>query len=671
MLLGLLVCYQIVNQIVLKMTLSREESELSDDFDGACAAAPGANGASSLCMEAQLFHGWHESPSQSHEDFDGLLAASPGKSAEAKPPLASSAALAGAPSVQDALANVKPQALEGALWDLAFSMGGGKGAHSTPQNQPTMPSSSMRGAAKAHDRSRKAKSPPKKPFAKSLKDLQHDLEAKMQSQARRHAEHRALIALHRVANHEPADAAAPDHDGLTTWAHNLDDLTHELQDHMKARHMARAKAWHEHGAARAAAHAIEAAHVAPSGAQQPAVLVGKSVLLDEVQALGQQLCQDPERHHLQICAQFVQSHAASPIAQTAEGRHQARNDRHALSMAHMKLLEKHIDELESEQAHDTEELQHKSEELLREMCADPPRSSYPACARLLATAKAAVPVAKASGFMAPAAASTTTTPASPKGLRGGSKKLLSLHWSEHMRISRWEAMKDQAAKSLGHVDRPQFIMQRRELLTHHWEGHIPKVACVTVLPQGHVTEQLMTYFMDNYRLQHYEGAQQLVIVYHSSDKEASRLAHLHADGTSVIAAAAQEAGGFPSATAYRYGAWLAKGSDLVARWDFDAWHHPNRLSMQVRAIVLAGRQASVVASITSFDADGKHSIIKGGTGAHGSMIGETSWMQKHWMPLLEEESSVVHGLQAHHLVQVDIPTLLAYHDTPASSSPAA
>lgn len=240
-----------------------------------------------------------------------------------------------------------------------------------------------------------------------------------------------------------------------------------------------------------------------------------------------------------------------------------------------------------------------------------------------------------------------------------------------MRISRWEAMKDQAAKSLGHVDRPQFVMQRRELLTHHWEGHIPKVACVTVLPQGHVTEQLMTYFMDNYRLQHYEGAQQLVIVYHSSDKEASRLAHLHADGTSVIAAAAQEAGGFPSATAYRYGAWLAKGSDLVARWDFDAWHHPNRLSMQVRAIVLAGRQASVVASITSFDADGKHSIVKGGTGAHGSMIGETSWMQKHWMPLLEEESSVVHGLQAHHLVQVDIPTLLAYHDTPASSSPAA
>jgi len=533
------------------------------------------------------------------------------------------------------------------------------------------PSHSTRGAAKAHDLNNKqTKGAPEKPHSKPLKELQQELEAKLQSQARRHAEHRALHALHRLAAHEPALTnlvPASEPDGLTTWAHNLDDLTHDLQDHMKARRKARAKAWHEHGAARAAAHAIEATHVEPPAADQPLADAGKSVLLDEVHALGQQLCQDPARHSLPICAQFLHLHTASPAPLTAEGKHQARQDRHDLAMAHMKLLEKHIDELESEQAHDAQGLQQKSEDLLREMCADPPRSSYPACARLLADSKAAPAVVKTSGFMAPSAASTTKAPAAPsRGLRGGSNKPFSLHWSEHMRMSRWEGMKDQAAKTQPHVDMPQLVFQRKELLANHWEGHIPKVACITVLPQGHVTEQTMTYFMDNYKLQHYEGARQLVIIYHSGDKEASRLAHLHADGSSVIASAAQEVKDGPSATAYRYGAWLAKGADLVARWDFDAWHHPNRLSMQVRAIVLAGRQASVVARITTFDAEGNHSTIPGGTGPHGSMIGEASWMQKHWMPVLEDESSLLHGFQSHHLVQVDIPDLLAYHDMPTS-----
>merc|ERR1719182_60789 len=118
------------------------------------------------------------------------------------------------------------------------------------------------------------------------------------------------------------------------------------------------------------------------------------------------------------------------------------------------------------------------------------------------------------------------------------------------------------------------MLSRKDLRVQHWVGKIPKVACVTVLPQGKVTEVLMKYFMDNYNLQHYEGERQLIIVYHSTDAEAARIAHLYADGTTVKAAAARGSDAFPSVTAYRYGAWMAKGADLLARWDFEGFHHP-------------------------------------------------------------------------------------------------
>jgi len=215
------------------------------------------------------------------------------------------------------------------------------------------------------------------------------------------------------------------------------------------------------------------------------------------------------------------------------------------------------------------------------------------------------------------------------------------------------------------MDSSPLLMNRQELRGSHWEGKIPKVACITVLPQGQVTETLMRYFMDNYKLQHYEGKHELIFVYHDADKEAARIAHLHADGTSVKASAARGGGtpdGWPSATAYRYGAWHANDADLVVRWDFEAWHHPNRLSMQVRAIALSKRPASLVTMVSAFDADGKSTIVPGGVGPHGSMMGETAWMTKHWMPSLEEENDALHGLHSKDIVQVAMPDLLAYHD---------
>lgn len=234
---------------------------------------------------------------------------------------------------------------------------------------------------------------------------------------------------------------------------------------------------------------------------------------------------------------------------------------------------------------------------------------------------------------------------------------------EYPSVLQWTPLQDSdVSHRPNHVNAAPLFMTRKELRGHHWEGKIPKVACVTVLPQGRITESLMKYFMDNYKLQHYAGERELVIVYHKDDKEAARIAHLHADGTTIKAAAAHGSEAFPSATAYRYGAWLAKDAALVTRWDFEAFHHPNRLSMQVHAIALSKRPASLLSKVTAFDSDGKHTTVPGTGPTHGSMMGDAAWMRKHWMPLLEEESAVTHGLHSADVTQVVMPELLTYHD---------
>jgi hypothetical protein len=621
-LFAVICCYQFIN----RMSGGEVRDVHGYDADGACVAVPGVGSGHSLCMEAQLFAGWEELPHESPEELEQLLQVSHGSSAfsvdasgsTSKMPVDATAGnlRASTAVASESTASIKPEIVQ--------------------KKRP-----SMRGAAKLASSQKDEGVSNKQLHSKSLSELQEKLEARMEASAQRRAEHRALRALS-GASHETPKVASPQ-DSMTQWAHNLDDLTHELQDHMKARRKARDEHASSHATARMApTPGYRASHMGEVNSNQKT-----SQLLDEVLSLGQRMCQDPQRHDRPECAQFLRKNLSTPVSvnsvekSTLRG-HAAHKDRHEHAMAHIKLLEKHLDELQKEREHEAEEIEHESTEILKELCADPARNSYPVCARLLATSSASVSV-----------------PNNGKSLRAKSPDL---HWS---------AMKDQDnATKPHHSEVTQLVMHRRALLQSHWDGKIPKVACITVLPQGHTTETLMRYFMDNYKLQHYEGARQLIIVYHSADHEAARIAHLHANGDSVLAAAARGGGPFPSATAYRYGAWLAKGADIVARWDFDAWHHPNRLSMQVRALAVAKRQASLLPRMTIFDVNGGNSTVPGSTGPHGSLIGDASWMQKHWMPLLEEEASVLHGLQAQHVVQVDMPELVAYHDDAAVHSAA-
>jgi len=460
LLLGVIVCYQVVNHIFLHQTVSHEDEDL--ESDAACAAVPGASGYS--CMEAKLFKGWHELPTESATELDQLLVVSPSTSSEQPLPSTSAAPSApvtkGSSGTQALRGDAKPEtrignaavpkdgeqdeaqtdkALEGLLWDLAWNMGHGDKSHSAPDKN-RKPKPTPKPSAFMAKKSKQA--PKKKSFAKGLTDLQQKLEAKMQSQARRHAEHRKMRALsvaarghshestndpmtpwahnldelthelqhglhawrkerteHAAAHAAKTGKAKAKYDPMTPWAHNLDDLTHEMQDHMEARNKERA----EHAAAHAARHKAS---------------TESSPFMDEIDALGRELCQDPSRRDRPACAQFMHPHHSGSHAEERK----ARRDAHDNAIAHIKLLEKHLEELEKDREHDNEEIRAESTQFLKELCADPARHSYPTCAQFL-TGPSSAP-AKAGSNMR----GSTAKPAATDSKKVASSALSHLHW---------------------------------------------------------------------------------------------------------------------------------------------------------------------------------------------------------------------------------------------------
>eukprot|EP00418_Pyrodinium_bahamense_P076310 CAMPEP_0179073022 /NCGR_PEP_ID=MMETSP0796-20121207/32356_1 /TAXON_ID=73915 /ORGANISM="Pyrodinium bahamense, Strain pbaha01" /LENGTH=738 /DNA_ID=CAMNT_0020770201 /DNA_START=121 /DNA_END=2337 /DNA_ORIENTATION=- len=219
---------------------------------------------------------------------------------------------------------------------------------------------------------------------------------------------------------------------------------------------------------------------------------------------------------------------------------------------------------------------------------------------------------------------------SRSGLRGGA---VHLHWSS---VQAWHAP-GWWEKS----DGPDTVT-REEAQGAHWSGMIPKVACITAISSGvHATAQ-MKYFINNFRLQNYEGPRQLVLVYHSNDTEAARLVQSYADGTSIRGVAARSEEPFPSTSGMRYGAWVTD-ADAIARWDFDEWHHPHRLSLQVRAMALSSRPACLLQPAGD---------AINGLSREASIVGEAAWMRRHWKPLASDEWEVLAGVQAHRVVEL-------------------
>jgi hypothetical protein len=161
----------------------------------------------------------------------------------------------------------------------------------------------------------------------------------------------------------------------------------------------------------------------------------------------------------------------------------------------------------------------------------------------------------------------------------------------------------------------------------------------------------MMYFVDNFKLQDYSGSRQLILVYHQKDTQAAEIVRRHADGTDVIGVAAHDFSQemFPSDPALRYAAW-ASDAAVIAQWDFDEWHDPNRLSLQIKAMAHTSRHACVLStSSTSHkqeDEDKEISLV--------SLVGERSWMKEHWHPFSRRVLEVTDSFKAGSLVELDM-----------------
>jgi len=238
-----------------------------------------------------------------------------------------------------------------------------------------------------------------------------------------------------------------------------------------------------------------------------------------------------------------------------------------------------------------------------------------------------------------------------------------LHWRD---VVAWQTAVGASALR-GSGDRRNFAQVAKKELRHSkWGGMIPSVACVSVVPYGKNIKYQLPYFLDNFKLQNYEGMKQLILVYHHEDKATKKLLASHADGVRVKAVSAM-GGSDATSPAFRFGAWVAKDVDVIARWDFDAWHDPSRLSMQIRAMALAKRPASRLRSWAVRNYSSGETMEDSNIDLRGeaSLVGEKEWISQHWYPMLADEAGSLLRASAQHVVEFEFPELLVYDVEPS------
>jgi hypothetical protein len=226
----------------------------------------------------------------------------------------------------------------------------------------------------------------------------------------------------------------------------------------------------------------------------------------------------------------------------------------------------------------------------------------------------------------------------------------------------WSSVLESPKGSNGAEKSSTVAVTTDELRAATWSGTIPKVACVAAVPVGRESRSRFADFLKEFREQTYEGARQLVLVYSSTDEQMADLVRDSSDGVNIKAVHTQDGLDPMSTVALRYGAW-SSDADVIASWRFDERHHPDRLAMQVRALALAKRSASILKRWTLLSGDGNRlfdKVLSAEPGWEGSLVGEKSWMQKHWMPMLRNERDALHGIVAGQLVEVDMPELSVY-----------
>lgn len=222
-----------------------------------------------------------------------------------------------------------------------------------------------------------------------------------------------------------------------------------------------------------------------------------------------------------------------------------------------------------------------------------------------------------------------------------------LQWSaiptfQHPKVKRSEFLQAQ---------KHPIVVSKGDVKHMHWTGDFPKVAAIAWVRGSRKTRSRMMYFVDNFKLQDYKGPRELLLVYHYKDVEAAEIVKRYADGAEIKGVAAHDFSqeSFPSDPALRYAAW-ASDADVVAQFDFDEWHDPNRLSLQVRAMAYAARHACVLstrsASHSQEDEDKEIRAV--------SLVGERAWMKEHWHPISRLKLETLESFEAGQIVELDM-----------------
>jgi len=334
-------------------------------------------------------------------------------------------------------------------------------------------------------------------------------------------------------------------------------------------------------------------------------------LLESIDDLLREMCEDPQRRGRDTCARFL----------TLEERHEAAK---AKLQSGLEKLAK--GRLEWERA-----FVQRAKNLGKQMCAERRRQGDAVCQPFVADVSTSAPGRVLSMAFA---RDPTTQSAAEQGKR-----------------------RDEPAK-----------VDEKVLRASKWAAKIPKVACIMAVPNTTLAHARVKYAINSFREQRYEGPAQLVMVYHYEDHQTAHLLKRFADGVYIKALPARTS--VPSTTALRYGAWVAgNDTDVLARWDLDTWHHPDRLAMQVRALGLTGLPVSLLGRRTLVTEDGHTPVryLEGGfQGASSvgfgwpeSLVAERSWAEKNWAPHLTSEWASLAGSPG--LVSLlDMPELQAY-----------
>lgn len=367
-----------------------------------------------------------------------------------------------------------------------------------------------------------------------------------------------------------------------------------------------------------------------------------------IKALQEEMCADPRRRNRPSCKNLHKHEQA----------HESRDTEGHTVAEHMAQYDAELAKIKEHHAAAEREMLAKVTDLRREMCAEDWRRETPACKEFLVNA--------APGSQTPSLITETESPETPTSLslgRAKASRVLHMHAhggdGEELEVPEKSGRLRGVVQGTRHHAGPPLLVGADELRGAHWEGHIPKVTCIMAVPGTTHAQAQLRYAIDTFRAQQYEGSKELILLYRFEDKETAKLAKRLADGF-VVKAVAVHNDDVPSTTSLRYGAWASDhDAEIVARWDLDDWHHPQRLAMQVRALVLSGRPACILKRWSEDLTDGKRAIAEGRVGWAGSLVGERAWMEKHWHPLLPGEDKELEATTGF-VTQLDMPELLAH-----------